>query len=105
MRYNELEQVQALRNLTSWLRLHPDFAGLPQVQGEGDLDLDTVEIAFMEAAALKPADTQVLNALGVIQFIRRDFAKAKEFFKTAIKENPMDHTLWNKYGAAMANSM
>jgi Flp pilus assembly protein TadD len=35
-----------------------------------------VEDAFNQAHALKPADTQVLNALGVIQFIRRDFAKA-----------------------------
>lgn len=26
-------------------------------------------------------------------------------FSKAIKENPTDHSIWNKYGAAMSNSM
>lgn len=46
-----------------------------------------------------------MNALGVIQFIRRDFEKATKYFEMAIKENPMDHSVWNKYGAALANSL
>lgn len=46
-----------------------------------------------------------MNALGVIQFIRRDFDKATKFFEMAIKENPIDHSVWNKYGAALANSL
>ena len=44
-----------------------------------------------------------MNALGVIQFIRRDFQKASVYFENAIKDNPIDHTIWNKYGAALAN--
>lgn len=47
----------------------------------------------------------MMNALGVIQFIRRDFDKATKYFEMAIKENPMDHSVWNKYGAALANSL
>lgn len=69
------------------------------------MDLDQVEQAFTEACKIKPTDTDVLTALGVLQFIRRDFQKAGNYFETAIKENPIDHTVWNKYGAALANSM
>jgi len=46
-----------------------------------------------------------LTALGVLQFIRRDFQKATIYFERAIKENPIDHSVWNKYGAALANNM
>jgi peroxin-5 len=46
-----------------------------------------------------------LNALGVIQFIKRDFEKAAFYYKNAIKEAPMDHSFWNKYGASLANMM
>ena len=31
--------------------------------------------------------------------------KAGQCFVTAIKENPTDHTLWNKFGACMSNNM
>ena len=31
--------------------------------------------------------------------------KASIYFEKAIKENPMDHSVWNKYGAALANNM
>lgn len=53
---------------------------------------------------MKPSDTQVLSALGVLQFIRRDFTTATKYFETAIKEDPMNHSTWNKYGAALANN-
>lgn len=43
-------------------------------------------------------------ALGVISFIQRNFTAAAGFFEDGIRANPTDHTLWNKYGAAMANS-
>ena len=101
---NELEQFDALRHLSNWLRYSPDFSQLPILQKEGDLSLDEVENAFNEASSLKPQDTQVLTALGVLQFIRRDFSKAAVYFEKAIKENPIDHSVWNKYGAALANS-
>lgn len=49
-----------------------------------------------------PGDAQVLLALGTLEFLQRDFAKAKNYFATAIKEEPLNHSLWNKYGAACA---
>ena len=87
------------------MKYHPDFCGLGVLNKAEDLNLDEVEMAFNEASTIKPADTQVLTALGVLQFIRRDFDKASVYFERAIKENPIDHSVWNKYGAALANSM
>ena len=53
---------------------------------------------------MKPKDTHVALALGVLSFIERNFGEAAKFFEDGIRENPTDHTLWNKYGAAMANN-
>lgn len=69
------------------------------------MDLDTIMKAYETAHMKLPSDTSVLLALGVLQFIKRDFESAGLCFGKAIKENPTDHSLWNKYGAAMANSM
>jgi Flp pilus assembly protein TadD len=44
-------------------------------------------------------------ALGILNFIERDYMAAGQTFVEAIKENPTDHTLWNKYGACMSNNM
>ena len=49
-----------------------------------------------------PGDAQVLLALGTLMFLERDFAMAQTYFAKAIKEEPMNHSLWNKYGAACA---
>ena len=35
-------------------------------------------------------------------FLQRDFGTAKIYFSKAIKEEPLNHSLWNKYGAACA---
>ena len=100
---NELESKEAIKYLSFWLKYHPDFNSISILQKNDELDLNDLEFAFNEANKLKPSDTQVLNALGVIQFIRRDFQKASVYFENAIKDNPIDHTIWNKYGAALAN--
>lgn len=63
---NELDQFEALRHLTNWLRFSPDFSSLPILQKQGDLSLDEVENSFIEASKLKPQDTNVLTALGVL---------------------------------------
>ena len=44
----------------------------------------------------------MLLALGVLMFLQRDFRQAQTYFANAIKEDPMNHSLWNKYGAACA---
>lgn len=88
----------------NWLKYHPDFsqlaAKLPDLA-----DFDMVRAAFIDAHQLKPKDSNVALALGVLSFIQRNFAEAARFFEDGIRENPTDHTLWNKYGAAMANNL
>lgn len=55
--------------------------------------------------SIKNNDPNVFLALGVLSFIQRNYKLATNYFETAIKLNPTDHTLWNKYGAALANSL
>jgi peroxin-5 len=98
-----LEQREAITHLSNWLKYHPDFNHLTSKMSEQP-DFDFVRDAFLEAHFLKPKDTHVALALGVLSFIKRDFAEAARFFEDGIRENPSDHTLWNKYGAAMANN-
>ena len=43
--------------------------------------------------------------MGVLCFIQRNFGEAIGHFQNGIRENPTDHTLWNKYGAALANNL
>ena len=100
---NELEQREAIQHLNNWLKYHPDFS--PLATGAAEPDFDTVRAGFIEAHRLKPKDTHVALALGVLSFIQRNFADAARFFEDGIRENPTDHTLWNKYGAAMANNL
>ena len=54
---------------------------------------------------MKPQDTQVLLALGILHFIGRQYEQAAECFVLGIKETPTDHSLWNKFGACMSNNM
>lgn len=61
--------------------------------------------AYRQAFALNPKDANLCLALGVLSFIQRDFKGALGHFKNGIRENPTDHTLWNKYGAALANDL
>ena len=37
-----------------------------------------------------------------MQFIRGDFPKAANYFRKLLRKNPYDHSLWNKFGAALS---
>lgn len=54
---------------------------------------------------MNPKDSNLCLAMGVLCFIQRNFKEAKVHFQNGIRENPTDHTLWNKYGAALANNL
>jgi len=69
------------------------------------MNIDDLVKAYETAHMKLASDTSVLLALGVLQFIKRDYESAGVCFAKAIKENPTDHSIWNKYGAAMSNSM
>ena len=85
----------------SWLKYHPDFQEIANAQGE-NIDFVEIKNAFMAAHQQNPQDASVLLALGTLMFLQRDFAQAKVYFATAIREEPLNHSLWNKYGAACA---
>ena len=59
----------------------------------------------MDALHKNPKDPNLLVSLGVLKFVDRMYKDAEVFFMQAIKLNPTDHALWNKYGAAKANYM
>lgn len=93
-----------MQHLQSWLKYHPEYTSLPNIHDD-DLALPQLREAYERAFQINPKDSNVSLALGVLSFIQRNFTQAAEHFKTGIKENPTDHTLWNKYGAALANNL
>lgn len=98
---NELSEEAAFRYMHQWLKFHPDYQEIANTQ-MSNLDFIDIKNAFTVAHRQNPADTQVLLSLGVLMFLQRDFAMAKLYFAKAIKEDPLNHSLWNKYGAACA---
>ena len=50
---NELEGQEAMKYLTTWLKYHPDFCGMPILEKGDVLQLDDLEQAFIEANTLK----------------------------------------------------
>lgn len=101
---NELEQKEAVQHLHSYLKYHPEYNSLPKIQND-NLDFDEVREAYRMAFAQNPRDSNLCLAMGVLCFIQRNFAEAVVHFQNGIRENPTDHTLWNKYGAALANNL
>lgn len=102
---NELVERDAKNYLHDWLKLHPDFSALPGVQEQENPDFIQLKDIFDNAHMQKPNDTQVLMALGILNFIGRNYMEASECFILGIKENPTDHSMWNKFGASMSNNM
>ena len=85
---NENDRQDAYHYLHLWLKYHPDFNSLPGVQENAVLEYNAIRAAFEQAHSIKPQDTQVLLALGVLSFIQANFELAGEYFVKAIKENP-----------------
>ena len=102
---NENDRTKAYEYLHLWLKYHPDFNHLPGVQETTDPEFDLIRRMFEEAHMMKPQDTQVLLALGVLSFIQTNFELAGAYFLKAVQENPTDHSLWNKYGAAFSQQL
>jgi uncharacterized protein HemY len=63
-----------------WLKYHPDFNSLPGVQENEELKYDQIRSAFERAHMLKPQDTHVLLALGVLCFTQANYELAGQYF-------------------------
>ncbi|GAX26123.1 peroxin-5 [Fistulifera solaris] len=112
---NELQHEKALEHLKAWITHNPIFAGMEipddDVYGpaEGDVDssgsFETVQRLLLEALRFVPeASSEVLEALGVVYNVSRDYDAAIDSFRRAVAARPGDYQLWNKLGATLANS-
>ena len=52
---------------------------------------EKLELAYMKANLIEPKNVTLISTLGILQFIKRDWAKAERYFKECIKLNPYDH--------------
>lgn len=112
---NELNHPRALDNLKAWITHNPKFAGLEvgdDLYGNSAGEDTGVESAFDEVQRLllralqfDPTDAaDVLEALGVVYNVSREYEAAVDAFRRAIDLKPDDYQLWNKLGATLANS-
>jgi peroxin-5 len=112
---NELQHAAALDNLKAWITNNPKYAGLVRdaptadTQGATDAEGRTVEAAFdevqrllLEALSIDPG-ADVLEALGVVYNVSRDYEAAVDAFTRAVALQPDNYQLYNRLGATLAN--
>ena len=115
---NELNHARAIETLQAWIQNNPKFAGLelqddlygaaesnsPEHSGNMESAFDNVQQLLLRALEYDPTDSaDVLEALGVIYNVSRDYDAAVDAFQRAIEARPDDYQLWNKLGATLAN--
>jgi len=123
---NELDHRQALSHLKAWITHNPTFAGMEldedmygsNAEGEGAAVSGGGTAAFEEVQRLllraldfakvstdsDSAATDVLEALGVVYNVSRDYDAAVDAFEKAIAARPDDYQLYNRLGATLANA-
>jgi peroxin-5 len=111
---NELNHARAIETLKAWIKNNPKFAGLeleddlygaaePKESGM-ESAFDEVQQLLLRALEFDPKDAaDVLEALGVVYNVSRDYDAAVDAFQKAIELRPDDYQLWNKLGATLAN--
>jgi peroxin-5 len=111
---NELDYERAYKNLNNWLTHNPNYAGLemmstaPNSGQEGALyqlkSLLKQAKEYDEVNGSIENSVDVLEALGVVCNVTREFDEAVESFRTASTLRPDGYQLFNKLGATLANS-
>ena len=118
---NELDHGRALRSLRRWMSHNPSYAGMdlpPEMEdvvgssrgnGAGNVQeasaLIELKSLLRRAMETDPSDAaDVLEALGVVCNVSREYDVAVDSFRTALESRPDDYQLWNKLGATLANS-
>jgi peroxin-5 len=120
---NELNHDAALKNLKAWITHNPKFAGLEvgdDLYGSSSLQqlhdsssaFDEVQRLLLSALEYHAIDqnhessprADILEALGVVYNVSRDYEAAVDALRQACALRPNDYQLWNKLGATLANS-
>lgn len=120
---NELDHGRALEHLKAWITHHPQLAGLDVSDaadiygvGGGTTSTPTATAAFddVQQLLLRALDyagaeqqgvvVDILEALGVVYNVSRDYGAAVDALRKACQQRPADYQLWNKLGATLANS-
>jgi len=104
---NNFSRFGALNNLKKWLQNHPLYGSL-DFKTDKEISLKELEKEvldlFILATEKDSTDASLYTALGVLYSIKDDTDMAEKSFKSALELNSESHTLWNKYGATLANN-
>ena len=71
---------------------------------DGSLVDEVMQLMLKALAHSGGKDPDVLEVLGVLYNVSRDYDNAVKTFKDALSNRPDDYGLWNKVGATLANS-
>ena len=103
---NLVDPEVAFNHLINCLKFNPKFQDLEFPQHEltniDDLRFFANKL-YMEALSRNTKDGTLLNALGVLKYLDRDYKTAEVYWIQAMRENPTDHQLWNRIGACKHN--
>jgi peroxin-5 len=119
---NELNHGKALESLKAWITHNPSFSNIKfetdvygssnmENQGVDESSFDEVQRLLLQTLEQIGDDTNqrqdvadVLEALGVVYNVSRDYDAAINSLRKAVDIRPNDYQLWNKLGATLANS-
>ncbi|CAF3953873.1 unnamed protein product [Adineta steineri] len=110
---NKMLKKEALNCLHQWLINHNKYSHLlsnHRLHSIRDIEIifEDLKNLFLQAILLSKnsntIDSDLQVCLGILFYLYDDYNKATECFNTAILAKPNDALLWNKLGAAIANS-
>jgi len=118
---NELNHAKALENLKAWITHNPKFSGIhidedvdvygaanssTKASGEANVEsaFDEVQRLLLRALEFAGSDTtDILEALGVVYNVSRDYEAAIDAFRKAVEMDTENYQLYNRLGATLAN--